>query len=43
MHTQGNITQLQKNEILPFGPREYHTKWSKAEKYKYMILLIYGI
>ena len=26
------------------GPRDYHTKWSKPEKYKYhMILLICGI
>ena len=25
------------------GPRDYHAKWSKSEKYKYMIALIYGI
>ena len=37
-----------KNEILPFadigGPRDYYTKWSKSDKYKYyMISLICGI
>ena len=25
------------------GPRDYHTKWNKPEKDKYMILLICGI
>ena len=25
------------------GPRDYHTKWSKPDKYKYMIPLICGV
>ena len=37
---------IKKNEMMPFatdGPRDYQTKWSKSEKYKYgMISVICG-